>query len=168
MKNRTCYLAFALFAAGLLVTQDAFGQTLQYAPYGAWRGRAVARDGLFHVQRYHWGNGITPVGGSVLNTAIPVLAEVGLAALGRGEDASRDAASRGPAAWAGWPEYKKSQDEANALLQRTAALLNSGVPGPNVVPAPAGTPAEINGSKLTPEQYKAEFGANPWDAVGGQ
>lgn len=159
MKNRTYCLAFAVFALGLLATQDVLSQTLQYAPYGSWRGRAVARDGLFHVQRYHWGNGITPVGGSVLNTVIPVLADVGLAALGR--EGSRDvgASSRG-STWAGWDEYTKAQEEANALLKRTAALLNQQPLVNNVVPGDKiGT-----FDPLTVDKLKAKLdGTNPWD-----
>jgi len=57
---RLSLIVFVMAFIGILLTEDASAQNLQYAPYGAWRGRAVARDGLFRVQRYHWGMELHP------------------------------------------------------------------------------------------------------------
>jgi len=135
-------------------TEAAFAQTLQYAPYGSWRGRAVARDGLFRVQRYHWGSGVTPTGATVLNTLIPVIPEIIGAATGRDAD-SRSTSRGGPEPWKGWEDYAQAQREANALLERTAALVGKPVP-PSAVPEPSGFP------RLDPAQY---LPSNPWQNV---
>lgn len=59
------------------VTQGAFGDPPQIAPYGAWRGRMRYVEGPHKVkERVRWGNGITPVGGQVLMQGIAVAGEV--------------------------------------------------------------------------------------------
>src|SRR5688500_693997 len=70
------FLSSALFAlfATIAICQSAEAQ---------WRGRYVRRDGLFHVERLHWGGGITANGASVLNTGITAFAPVVGGLIGR-------------------------------------------------------------------------------------
>ena len=129
-------------ATGAIAPSVSLSQTLQYPPYGSVRGRAVARDGLFHSQRYHWRNGLTPVGGEVLVHGIDVLgpaavsfanvaAEALRPGLGRGvadEDNSLRSGTRSVTEFTAPKDYVDAQLAANALLVRTAALIDSSGP----------------------------------------
>ena len=136
MANRLRCSALAFLTVVTVVSAfpitSASGQDyFRYPPYGSLRGHMVRRDGLFHVERYRWGNGLTPQGAAVLTSGIeafapivPVLVTggVGREANGQRRDyESRDSETR----TCTLPEsYIVEQRRANDLLVRTARLVD--------------------------------------------
>ena len=99
-----------------------------------WRGRYVRRDGLFHVEKYHWGNGITPTGALVINHALDVLAPIAQQAL------NRDADTRGVSAQernAILESDRQKLAEAQAIRAKTEQLYASFI-GTNPPTGPGG------------------------------
>lgn len=119
-----------------------------------WRTKYFRRDGLFHVEKYHTGNGLTPVGGAVLTTGITQFAPIVGAALGRDtpESANRDATT------VTLPQdYITELSRANELLKRTEALVNGLPPATTTTPAPAQPTPVSSDDKGTPAS--PEFGS---------
>jgi hypothetical protein len=141
--GRACFYVLA-FASVASMCQSASAQ---------WRTKYFRRDGLFHVEKYHTGNGLTPVGGEVLMAGITAFAPIVGTLAGR--DAPRDEAQR--EAPRDMPrallpeEYIVEQRRANDLLERTANLVNwlppaGGAPGPQPLqngPSPGPVPSEF-------------------------
>ena len=152
--RRMMGLGSVVVLLGVLSMESASAQTLQYAPYGSLRGRAVARDGLFRVQKYHWGNGLTPQGASVLNTAIETVVPLIPTFLGREveSDASR---SRNASRFAPMSENNAEMERANELYARTQRLL--GDSQASVQPQTTSL-----GDRLSPAEVEQAFGTNPW------
>lgn len=162
-----------LLGSGSLQAQDYF----RYPPYGAQRGRMVYRDGLFHSERYRWGNGLTPQGAQVLTHAIdvvgPLLPVLVGGATGREADdgtrAGPDCSSR--SAVSSIDHYAREQARANELLARTAKLVDpnfqaspgSGIGGASGANTNAPGSADASSANLL-QQLKQEYGveANPW------
>jgi len=118
-----------------------------------WRTHYVRRDGLFHVEKYHTGNGLTPVGGQVLMTGITAFAPIVGTLAGR--EAPQDEAARDTPRALLPDDYIEQQRRANDLLERTAQLVNfvpSGNGGP-IPPAPqqGGTGASAAGGQFGPK-----------------
>ena len=67
---------FVLTVAAFVWPQRRVGGSFSILLYGALRGRMVDRDGLFHVSKYRWGNGLTPEGAAVLTHAIDAAATI--------------------------------------------------------------------------------------------
>jgi hypothetical protein len=135
--RRIPLIALIVLVASLAVAERASAQTLQYPPYGSWRGRAVARDGLFRVQRYRWGNGITPQGATVLTTLIPVIPDIiRVATNPLGAEDPAAAAER-----AGWSEYAEEQKRATDVLLRLEKLAGSSLGEPAATGAAAQKPS---------------------------
>jgi len=121
--------------------------TMCHSASAQWRTHYVKRDGLFHVEKYHTGNGLTPVGGEVLMTGITAFAPIVGSLVGR--EAPRDEATRDTPRALLPDDYIVEQRRANDLLERTAHLVNypssgSGVsdqrpPTPGLVPSEFGT-----------------------------
>src|SRR5262245_65212513 len=63
-----------------------------------WRTRYVHREGLFHVEKYHTGNGITPTGAGVLIAGINAFAPIVGTVVGRETPEDREAAAQRDAA----------------------------------------------------------------------
>lgn len=134
-------------------------QSFQFPPYGAQRGRMVARDGIGHSVRYRWGNGLTPTGGAVLSEAITAFAPAVVAFAGRDAEVDADARSRDAARSATRDRLAIAQEQANALLIRTARLIE-----PDFVaspPAPAGDAIV----PPVPTPPSGGFGTDPWPNV---
>lgn len=90
-----------------------------------WRTHYVRRDGLFHVEKYHTGNGITPAFAGMMVGIANAAAPVAEAALGRDTPEDREAKAERDAARAEvMANMAQAQAEANALLDRTARLVN--------------------------------------------
>ena len=166
-------LIFSRLASAILVvvfglsccTCDA--QTFQYPPYGAQRGRMLSRDGIGHVTRYHWGNGLTPTGGAFLTSAVTELAPAFLAFAGsrdfESDTRSRDSDARSRDIARAERSTTRdrlaiAQEEANDLLLRTARLLDDRFAAPNSQ-APINIENAVNQSKAT------NFGSDPWPSV---
>lgn len=171
-----------LIATGYLQAQDYF----RYPPYGAQRGRMVYRDGLFHSERYRWGNGLTPQGAQVLTHAIDVMGPlvpviVGAATGREANEASRsepDCSASRSSRLEGMDHYAQEQARANDLLYRTARLADPNFPSSPAASAPAASApaAQLGpgnqtqgGTQLPPagqliEQLKQQYGVtgNPW------
>lgn len=117
-------LSFAAILASSAMSDSAHAQL-------PWRGHYVRRDGLFHVERAHWGGGITANGASVLSTGITAFAPVVGSLIGRDaavEDTSKDRDV--PRAVLG-EEYEVEAQRARELLDRTARLVGiSSYPNP--------------------------------------
>lgn len=155
MLSKRRHSLLLMIAVGLAVTSGAevcSGQTLQYPPYGSWRGRAVARQGLFHVQRYRWGSGLTPTGGAFLTSAVESLAPVLPVLVGR-DEASRSGAGR---PLSSRDDYVRELRRANDLLERTQQLLTN---NPTEGAEPVDPPSD---GRLTPEEIEQRYGTNPW------
>lgn len=158
---------FLLLLFGSALTAEAcMAQSFQYPPYGAHRGRMVARDGIGHSVRYRWGNGLTPTGGAVLTSAIDAFAPAVIAVAGRDFDSGADSrdAARGmdPAQLS---RLAAAQERANDLLVRTARLVDptfaaGGAPSTPVLSngSGGGTPD----STAKPPQI---IGGDPWGQV---
>jgi hypothetical protein len=133
-------------------------QSFQYPPYGAWRGRMVARDGIGHSVRYRWGNGLTATGGAVLGQAIDAFAPVALAFAGRGEE--DDSQARGDGSTIDRQALANAQNDANALLARTARLIDPTFQyNATVSQTPTGQGG--SGGGIAPSQVP-NYGPNPW------
>lgn len=150
MKGRLI-LACSIVAlvAGFVATQSAEAQ---------WRTHYVRRDGLFHVEKYKTGNGLTPIGGAVLTTLIGATPDILNAAAGR--DLDQDQSRGVDESWKA--SYAEQQKAANDLLERTAALVGYKPPvgsqqnidkPPPPPPGGAGTPTTVQ-----------ESGPDPWPA----
>lgn len=162
MKVCLLCVAFASLFAGL----ELRAQEFQYPPYGAWRGRMVARDGLFHVQRYHWGGGLTPTGGAFLTSAVSDLAPL-LVSLAGARDLDADSRSSETARFDAREDYIREQRRANDLLERTASIVvSSSGPTPNAVPAitqPVTPTAQPNTNATLEDLMKVyNAGSNPF------
>lgn len=168
--NHMIKTALVLFTFSLLATTCA-AQILQYPPYGSWRGRAVARQGLFNVQKYRWGGGITPTGGAVLTTLIPVIPEIigATVPFARDDSSTRDSASRDATSrpafqqTSGWSEYAAEQRRATDLLLKLDRLSGGNLStsgGANTGVSGGGTTATFE--KLTPAQIQQKYGSDPW------
>ena len=159
-KRLISFSASILFC--LTIAENAMSQSFQYPPYGAHRGRMVSRNGIGHVTRYRWGNGLTPTGGAVLTHAIDAFAPVLMTVAGNPTDGNRsreETSARARDRQANWADYVKAQNEANNLLRRTASLLD---PSFGVSTTPQDQPQNNNVPALTPQ------GNNPWtNAPGG-
>ena len=175
MANRLRCSAMAFLAIVTVVSAfpaaSASGQDyFRYPPYGSLRGHMVRRDGLFHVERYRWGNGLTPQGATVLTSAIdafapivPVLVSggVGREANGQSRDyESRDSETR----TCTLPDsYIVEQRRANDLLARTARLVDPNFSagssqGSTSTVSPQTDLPSVNDAL---KQYRAPEG-NPW------
>lgn len=147
----------SLFLFGGLATwaDECRAQTFQYSPYGAQRGRMVARDGIGHSVRYRWGNGLTPTGGAVLTNAIDAFAPALIAVAGGSRDLEAERRSREADRSRATMRDRLAiaQEEANALLARTARLVDQ----------------EFTISKPPPEDISPspdpDFGSDPWPNV---
>jgi len=124
---------------GAFFPDTGLGQTaFQYPPYGALRGRMVSRDGVYRVQRYRWGGGITPQGAAFLTSAVNAVVPMIPSLIGRGEGGDSDAdggtrnlrdfGTREPNRFTAPNDYVVAQQEANALLASTAALVGYTTP----------------------------------------
>jgi hypothetical protein len=142
-------------------------QSFQYPPYGAVRGHMVSRDGLFHVTRYRWGNGLTPQGAAFLTdavqTIVPIIPAVVAGLVGRDVDAGgrdvRDLGTRDRTRFSAPQDYVLAQQEANDLLRRTAHLASGG----KVSTPPAGVTSssdQANATKL--DEILQKLGTDPW------
>jgi len=120
-----------------------------------WRTHYVRRDGLFHVEKYHTGNGVTPQGANMIVGLGQAFAPIAGLALGREEEQrSRDMPTQSDLA-----AYNEELAKARDLLARTAHLVDSHIsatppPATNVQP-PATNP---NGQRI--DDYQ---GPNPWN-----
>ncbi len=135
--------------------QVCHAQSFQFPPYGAQRGRMVARDGIGHSVRYRWGNGLTPAGAAVIGDAITAFAPAVVAIAGRDVDTDADTRSRDAARSATRDRLAIAQEQANALLVRTARLLE---PDFEVFqPTPSGS-GEVSEAPIS-------TGVDPWPSV---
>lgn len=165
--QRICLLL--VLTAGLAaLAEHCQAQSFQYPPYGAQRGRMVARSGLGHSVRYRWGNGLTPTGGAVITNAIDAFAPALIAVAGGSrefefESRAREAEARSREADRARAQMRDrlaiAQEEANALLARTARLVDEDFA---VTPSPDPKPGE-KPSEGAPDFSGAEFGTNPWE-----
>ncbi len=149
---RLTLVAFVVTLGSVSFTDRASAQT------GAWRGHTMTRDGLFHVTRTRWGNGVTPVGASVLIPLIDAAPGIINAATGRGADSQTS--SRGPSreAWAGWEVYAAEQKRATDLLARLDGIVNGSTGTSQTSQLPLGDAPPID------ELIKKYGGtSNPWD-----
>lgn len=167
-------VALLVLATALTGLAPATGraQSFQYPPYGAQRGHMVSRNGLFHVTRYHWGNGLTPAGAAFLtdavDTIVPAIPGIIAAATGREVDnqtrdaQSRSLATRTPVQFTAPQDYVDEQRRANDLLARTASLVGVSSVAPPPVAAPGGGPTADQPSV---DELLKRYGApssNPW------
>ena len=155
-KSVLVAISFAMFG---FAADYVSAQSLPYPPYGAHRGRIVARNGFGHSIRYRWGNGLTPQGAAFLTSAVDALAPAVVALAGRESDS--EARSRAFERSAVWQDYTKAQNEANALLARTASLLTN-QPVAVQTGAEGATEPLPDPSLVDPTRYSPQ---NPWDAV---
>ena len=118
-----------------------------------WRTRYVRRDGLFHVEKYRTGNGITPVGGAVLTALITTAGDVAGNVLGK--DVEEETPREIDDSWK--QAYAEQQRKANDLLVRTSALVGLKADVPHVDPV---APTSVDGVG-TPTN-ETEAGKNPW------
>jgi hypothetical protein len=135
-----------LFASVLVLVMS--GDILAQSP---WRTHYVKRDGLFHVERYRTGNGITPNGSLVLTNAFDAFAPVVSAALSAG---TKEAPGDGTIRSVNWQDdYLKELKRADDLLERANRLLEGRLPV-NQASSPH--------SPSSQEELKKQFGENPW------
>jgi len=114
MRPRTILLLVLVSLSGHFWAQDAAAQN-------PWRTRYVKRDGLFHVEKYRTGNGLTDNGLALLlkvtEVAGPILEGVTRNAMAGTRD--MDGTDSG-----GWEiEYQEEQQRADELLERINGLL---------------------------------------------
>jgi hypothetical protein len=112
---------------GLCVLVVAGLATMCQSASAQWRTHYVRRDGLFHVEKYRTGNGLTPAGAGVLTAGINAFAPIVGSLVGRA--APPDETSRDTPRALLPDDYIEEQRRANDLLERTARLVNFTVPG---------------------------------------
>lgn len=143
---------FAIVAA-VISTESAHAQ---------WRSRYLKRDGLFHVERYHTGNGLTSVGAGVLTTLITSAPGIIDSVQGRDLNEPQEESSR--AIDNSWKEhYAVEQQSANNLLERTARLVGFTGGEGETENGGGGTKPEATNDRGT-QTNEADSGKNPWPA----